>query len=150
MRFKFIILDKEGEDCVVRIPYSNIGNTKFQRLLGHNEEILKYWSKLEDAFYEHGNLSAELKEQVRRTLAFGNDCKYCQAKGKPEQNIEDSRVSLAIAFADLFLKSRDSINQGTFDMLRREFTNAEIAELCSYICFTTGNQMFGALMDLEP
>jgi alkylhydroperoxidase family enzyme len=135
---------------LARISYSNTGETAFQKLLGHNEEIQRQWGKLEETFYQTGSLSPELKEQVRRTLAFGNGCKYCQAKGKPALSHEDSRISLAAAFAELFLKDRMSINQDTFDVLAKEFSEAEIAELCSYICFTTGSQMFGALMDLQP
>lgn len=39
-----------------------------------------HWSKLEDAFYERGNLSAELREQVRRTLLLVTT-EYGQPKG---------------------------------------------------------------------
>lgn len=133
-----------------RIAYSTQGSTPFQQLLGHNEEVTKHWGKLELAFYQNGLLSAELKEQVRRTLAFGNGCEYCQAKGKPALSHEDERTGLAVAFAELFVKDRDSINDRQFDVLREVFTEVEIAELCAYICFTTGSQLFGALMDLKP
>ncbi|AHA09878.1 hypothetical protein Btoyo_4007 [Bacillus toyonensis BCT-7112] len=60
-----------------RISLSNVGDTKFQKLLGHNPDILHSWSTLEDTLYNKGTLSAELKEQVRRTLAYGNECPYC-------------------------------------------------------------------------
>lgn len=135
---------------MARISYSLVGDTPFQQLLGHHEAIRTQWVKLEETFYESGRLSNELKEQVRRTLAFGNGCKYCQAKGRPSPSHEDSRIGLAVAFADLFLNNRESINQGTFDVLSREFSEPEIAELCSFITFTTASQTFGALMDLQP
>lgn len=140
---------KEGM-TLARISYSKSGDTPFQQLLGHNEDIRAQWVELEEAFYRSGRLSQDLKEQVRRTLAFGNGCKYCQAKGKPSISHEDSRISLAVAFADLFLNHRDSINQNTFNVLRSEFSEPEIAELCSFVCFTTASQMFGAVMDLQP
>ncbi|WP_416291808.1 carboxymuconolactone decarboxylase family protein [Paenibacillus illinoisensis] len=133
-----------------RISYSSTGKTPFQQLLGHNEQILKNWNKLEQAFYQDGELDVDLKEQVRRTLAFGNGCKYCQAKGKAVLDQKDSKISLAVGFAELFLYHRSSINQATFDVLRQEFSETEIAELCSFICFTTASQMFGAIMDLQP
>jgi alkylhydroperoxidase family enzyme len=59
-----------------RISFSNVGNTPFKRLLGHNPEILKSWTNLNDAFLTSGKLSPDLKEQVRRALAFGNRCEY--------------------------------------------------------------------------
>ncbi|MCM3204272.1 carboxymuconolactone decarboxylase family protein [Paenibacillus illinoisensis] len=133
-----------------RISYSSTGETPFQLLLGHNVQILKNWNKLEQAFYQDGELDGDLKEQVRRTLAFGNGCKYCQAKGKAALDQKDSKISLAVGFAELFLNHRSSINQATFDVLRQEFSETEIAELCSFICFTTASQMFGAIMDLQP
>ena len=51
-----------------RISLSNVGDTKFQKLLGHCPDILNSWSALENTLYDKGALSAELKEQVRRTL----------------------------------------------------------------------------------
>lgn len=133
-----------------RISYSDKGHTLFQKILGHNEEILLQWGKLEETFYRSGVLSHELKEQVRRTLSFGNGCEYCQAKGRPSESQEDSRISLAVAFADIFIKERGAINDAMFDVLRTEFSETEIAELCSYICFTTGSQLYGAIMNLQP
>ncbi|MEO2205218.1 carboxymuconolactone decarboxylase family protein [Paenibacillus pabuli] len=133
-----------------RISYSSTGDTPFQQLLGHNEQILKNWTKLEQAFYQDGELDGDLKEQVRRTLAFGNGCKYCQAKGKAVLDQKDSKISLVVGFAELFVNHRSSINQATFDVLRQEFSETEIAELCSFVCFTTASQMFGAIMDLQP
>lgn len=66
----FTIKQKEiGGEMMERISLSNVGDTKFQKLLGHNPDILHSWSALEDTMYNKGTLSAELKEQVRRTLA---------------------------------------------------------------------------------
>ncbi|MFS0868801.1 carboxymuconolactone decarboxylase family protein [Paenibacillus xylanilyticus] len=134
---------------MARISYSGIGDTPFQQLLGHNAQIQKNWNKLEQAFYQEGELDGNLKEQVRRTLAFGNGCKYCQAKGKAVMDQNDSKTSLAVGFAELFLHHRSSINQATFDVLSQEFSEKEIAELCSFICFITASQMFGAIMELQ-
>lgn len=135
---------------MARIPFSNNGATPFQRLLGNNPEILKYWNSLGETFASSGRLSPELKEQVRRTLAFGNGCEYCMAKGRPSDVHFDPKESLAVAFADIVLQNHQNIDDSVFNVLREEFDDQEIAELCSYICFTTASQMFGAIMKLEP
>lgn len=135
---------------MARIGFSNLGETPFQRLLGHNPEILINWNALGDTFMSSGKLSPELKEQVRRTLAFGNGCEYCMAKGRPSEIHVDSKESLAVAFATIVLQGHLNIDDSVFEVLRDEFNEQEIAELCSYICFTTASQMFGAIMRLEP
>ena len=135
---------------MARIPFSNMGATPFQRLLGHNPEILNAWNAMGETFESTGRLSPALKEQVRRTLAFGNGCEYCMAKGKPSDVHVDAKESLAVAFATIVLQDHQNIDDTVFQVLREEFDDQEIAELCAYICFTTASQMFGAIMKLEP
>ena len=132
-----------------RINYSNYGETPFQQLLGHNKKITEKWNELGDILSSDGMLSEELKEQVRRVLAFGNKCEYCMAKGKPNKDIKEECTSTAIAFAEIFLHHRMSINDATFDVLRSVFTEQEVSELCAFICFTTASQQFGAMMNLK-
>ncbi|AJY74229.1 carboxymuconolactone decarboxylase family protein [Paenibacillus beijingensis] len=133
---------------MARIAYSAVGETAFQRLMGHHEAVLKGWNGLGEIFETEG-LSAELKEQVRRTLAYGNCCEYCKAKGAPDANPANEKISLAVAFADMVLNNRSSISDQTFAVLSESFTPQEIVELCTYICFTTASQMFGAIMNLQ-
>ncbi|WP_134687206.1 carboxymuconolactone decarboxylase family protein [Brevibacillus migulae] len=135
---------------MARIPFSSMGATPFQKLLGHNPEILKSWNAMGETFESTGRLRPELKEQVRRTLAFGNGCEYCMAKGKPSDVHVDAKESLAVAFATIVLQDHQNIDDTVFQVLREEFDDQEIAELCAYICFTTASQMFGAMMKLEP
>lgn len=135
---------------MARILFSQNGTTPFQRLLGHNPDILRHWNQLGEAFAASGRLDSSLKEQVRRTLAFGNGCEYCMAKGKPADIHPDPKESLAVAFADIVLKDHQNIDDAVFNVLREEFDEQEIAELISFICFTTASQMFGAVMKLEP
>jgi hypothetical protein len=59
-----------------RISLSNAGNTSFEKLLGHNKVILKKWSELEEALFKSGVVDTNLKEEVRRALAFSNQCHY--------------------------------------------------------------------------
>jgi len=133
-----------------RVSYSLLGDTPFQQLLGHQPDVMKNWNALGDVLSSTGNLSEALKEQVRRVLAFGNGCEYCMAKGKPDESSYDEKTSVAVAFADIFLNHPSAINDDTFEVLRQTFTEKEIVELCSFICFTSASQRFGAMMDLKP
>lgn len=65
---------------MTRIKLSEFGNSPFEKLIGHNVEILKKWIKLENVIFQSSSLSEHLLEQVRRTLSFGNQCEYCMVK----------------------------------------------------------------------
>ncbi|MBM7633226.1 carboxymuconolactone decarboxylase family protein [Geomicrobium sediminis] len=132
---------------MARIDESKIGETPFQKLLGHNSEIMERWNQLDKAFE---GLSSKLREQVRRTLAQGNGCDYCKAKGKPDPLEYDEKTSIAVGFAEVFLKQKGGIANSTFDVLKESFSEKEISELCAFIAFTTASQHFGAMMKLEP
>ncbi|MGK4044208.1 carboxymuconolactone decarboxylase family protein [Heyndrickxia oleronia] len=134
---------------MARIGESTFGNTPFQRLLGHNEEVMEGWSYLGDVLEKDGFLSSELKEQVRRTLAQSNGCEYCKAKGKPEPEKFNEKISIAVGFAEVFLKQKESIPDSSFEILQEYFNENEISELCAFIAFTTASQYFGAMMKLE-
>lgn len=132
-----------------RIHFSNNGDTPFQKLLGHNTKVLEAWSYLGDVLEEDGLLSAKLKEQVRRTLAQSNGCEYCKAKGKPEPDTFDEKTSVAVGFAEVFLKHpKCSVPDSAFEILKEYFSEEEISELCAFITFTTAQQYFGAMMKL--
>ena len=134
---------------MARISFSNNGNTLYEKLLGHNSDILESWIQLETTFLTKTSLPAELLEQVRRNLAFDNQCEYCMAKGKPD-SIQDSRISLAVAFAKAFLEDHIGISDEQFKILKDEFSDREISELCSFISFISASQKFGAVMRLYP
>ncbi|PRY05010.1 alkylhydroperoxidase family enzyme [Pontibacter ummariensis] len=133
-----------------RINLSPNGETPFQKLLGYNQDLMQKWAGLEETFFTCTGLSPELLEQVRRTLAFGNQCQYCMAKGKPKTENLNQREELASAFAELFLLDHLSINDGHFEVLREVFSDKEIVELCAFVCFITGAQRLGAVMNLTP
>lgn len=134
---------------MARIVESNLGETPFLRLLGHNREVMEGWSHLGNVLEKNDLLSAELKEQVRRTLAQSNGCEYCKAKGKPEHDKFNERISIAVGFSEVFLQQKGNISDSTFNLLRECFTQEEISELCAFISFTTASQYFGAMMELE-
>jgi len=135
---------------MARITESDFGETPFQRLMGHNQKVMEGWSHLGDVLEKDGFLTSMLKEQVRRTLAQGNGCEYCMAKGKPDAASFDEKTSVAVGFAEVFLKQKSDIAESSFDVLREYFSEEEISELCAFISFTTASQYFGAMMRLEP
>ncbi|CUX22996.1 carboxymuconolactone decarboxylase family protein [Clostridium sp. C105KSO13] len=132
-----------------KISFSQNGSTPFQQLLGHNKNILEKWTSLEDCFYSSSTFSAELKEEVRRTLAFNNGCEYCKAKGTPSDIIMDAQTQLAAHVADLSSKEIH-MSDSEFSALKEVFTESEISELLALICFITACQRFGALLNLMP
>lgn len=134
---------------MARIIESQFGETPFQRLLGHNKDVMEKWSQLGDEFEKDGLLTFKLKEQVRRTLAQGNGCEYCKAKGKPNPVNFEEKTSIAVGFAEVFLKQKSEIAESSFEVLRESFSEEEISELCAFISFTTASQYFGAMMKLK-
>ncbi|MCM3216838.1 carboxymuconolactone decarboxylase family protein [Niallia taxi] len=134
---------------MARINESEFGETPFQKLLGHNTDILNGWNHLGEVLEKDLNLSSNLKEQVRRTLAQNNGCEYCKAKGKPERHLFNEKISIAVGFAEVFLKQKGNISDIQFNMLKEYLSDAEISELTAYITFTTASQYFGAILKLE-
>lgn len=136
---------------MTHITPSHYGDTPFQQLLGHHPSVTDVWSALGDELEKDGHLSASLKEQVRRTLAQQNGCAYCKAKGKPDPDTYDEKTSIAIGFTEVFLAyKKDAIPDFAYDLLREQFNEAEISELFAFLCFTSAQQFFGALMNLQP
>ncbi|AAK79434.1 alkylhydroperoxidase family enzyme [Clostridium acetobutylicum] len=133
---------------MAKITFSNEGNTPFQQLLGHNKDIMEKWTSLEECFFYSSTFTSELKEEVRRTLAFNNGCQYCMAKGKPSKDLTDSKILIATEIADIISKNQ-LVNDEYFNKLRNEFSDSEISELLALICFITASQKFGALTDLQ-
>jgi alkylhydroperoxidase family enzyme len=133
-----------------RIALSNHGSTPFERLLGHSPQILDYWDKLECAFFQSTTFSANFLEQVRRALAFNNQCRYCMAKsGPPDANLEDSRLIEALRFANQFSISHESIDEHEINRLKNFFTEAEIVEFIAFCSFISASQKFGAVLGLK-
>ena len=136
---------------MTRINQSNFGETPFQKLLGHNTKVMEAWTDLGVVLEQDGLLSSDLKEQVRRTMAQSNGCEYCKAKGKPEPNTYDEKTSVAVGFAEVFLKyPKGMVPDFAFKILNECFSENEISELCAFVSFTTAQQYFGALMKLGP
>ena len=134
---------------MTNIEFSKNGNSPFEQLLGHNMGILEQWVKLEDAVIEASSLHPALLEQVRRTLAFGNECEYCMVKGgRPNLTKENVREQLSTGFAELYALDHKSIVAEHFNILREAFSDKEISELCSFISFISASQKLGRIYKL--
>jgi len=131
------------------IEFSSHGNTPFEKLIGHNPEILAKWNDLEGVFFKKTALDPNLLEQVRRTLAFGNGCEYCMVKGgKADFSQSELKISVAVSFAELFCKDHRSILRAHFSMLREFFSDKEISELCTFVSFISASQKLGKIFNL--
>lgn len=132
------------------IPLSSNGKTPFERLLGHVPEVLNKWDALELAFFNSNTFEAGFLEQLRRALAFNNQCHYCMAKaGPPDTNIEDNRLIVAMRFANKFSISHQSIDPHEIEQLQSYFSDEEIVELVAFCSFISASQQFGAVLGLR-
>lgn len=71
------------------------------------------------------------------------------SKGKPSNEITDSKILIATKIADIISKNQ-LIDNEYFNRLKNEFSDNEVSELLALICFITASQKFGALLDLQP
>lgn len=131
------------------IAFSGNGTTPFEKLLGHNPEILTQWNALEETLWTATALDRTMLEQIRRAMAFENGCRYCMAKaGKPDFDASQLKISVAVSFAELFSKDHTSVLPAHFDLLREYFTDTEISGLCAFIAFVNASQKIGKIFNL--
>ena len=136
---------------MTHIPLSKVGSSPFEQLMGHAPYVLEQWSKLEDAFFQSTTFSAEFLEQLRRALAYDNQCFYCMAKaGPPESNPTDKRLAAGLKFANQFAIDHKLIDEADIARLKELFSVAEISELISFCSFISASQRFGAVLGLQP
>ena len=136
---------------MARLPLADVSGDPYYRLLGNRPEILEAWSTLDSTLMgASATLSATLKEEVRRVLSQSVGCRYCASLGTPRPDHQDRREALAVAFTELVLSDHKAIDDATFDVLREEFDDRELLELCAWVCFKYGSNMLGAILRLEP
>ena len=68
--------------------------------------------------------------------------------GNVDKNI-DEKTKIAVAFAQFFTIDHKSINDEHFNLLKNEFSENEISELCSFIAFITSCQKLGKIYNLS-
>ena len=62
------------------INLSHRGDTSFDKLLGHLPSVQEKWNALEDILKNEGQLSVDLKEEIRKILAQNSGCLYCKSR----------------------------------------------------------------------
>lgn len=136
---------------MTRIPLSDVGESRADRMLGNRPEILRAWKELEHALVGEGSLlDSDLKEQVRRTLAQRTGCAYCASLGQPEAEHPDLAEARSVAFAELIAEDHRAVTDGEVAALFEVFGTGQVVELLVFICFEYAGQMLGALMGDEP
>ena len=133
------------------LPLSTLGTTNYELVMGHAPHVLGPWSALEETFFTRSLLPADLLEQVRRTLALGHGCAYCQAKaGPPDRSHASLRTSLAVAYAEAFAADHRAIEASQVQMLREHFSDAELVELVAFVSFMWAGGSFGKVLGIQP
>ena len=125
------------------INLSHRGDTSFDKLLGHLPSVQEKWNALEDILKNEGQLSVDLKEEIRKIL-------YCKSKGKPNKKFTDEKSLVCIGFVDVYVSQKGQVPQSTIQVLTKTLTDIEIVELLAFISFTHCQQEFGAMMNLQP
>jgi AhpD family alkylhydroperoxidase len=132
------------------------------RIMAHAPEIAKQVAALGGSFMEHRTLSRRLMEMVRLRIAFHNQCRSCMSvrySSAIDDGLTESVVCslerpfeapdlteaerAAVRYADLSATDHLSIDESTFDDLRRHFSEAQIVELGMWVAFCVG---FGRLL----
>jgi alkylhydroperoxidase family enzyme len=134
---------------MAHIKYSLKGDSPLQKLLGHNEEVLRNWDQLLASFYECSCFDPALQEEVRRAIAYQVGCAYCMSHGCPSPKIEDAKTKAAVEFARKMAQTHLPISKADIDNLKQYFSDEEIAELCAFIGFGTGYARFGNSLGVD-
>jgi AhpD family alkylhydroperoxidase len=133
------------------------------RLFAHSPDVALAWLDFIGAVNDGSTLSRRLVELVRLRIAFHNQCPHCMAvrfeagvsdgEGisealvcsleKPEEATDlDDRERAALVYADLTATNHFEVDDETFAMLRKHFSEREIVELGVFIAVFVG---FGRL-----
>ncbi len=136
---------------MAHVPDSKTGATPYERVMGHAPHVLTPWTQLEETFFQRSVLPRDLLEQVRRTLALGHGCQYCQAKGGPPDAQHDVlRTSMAVGFAQLFASGHRDIGAKQIEVLRGHFSDQELVELVAFVSFMWAGGTFGSILGIKP
>ena len=123
--------------------------TPFQKLLNFNPTIQRLWGNISEELEKDNYLSAQLKEEVRKTLAQSNGCLYCKAKGKPDPQSYDEKTAVCTGYTEVFLQSKGQTSPSVTNVLNKYLSKEEKDELLTFICFITASQYLGALHQLQ-
>jgi AhpD family alkylhydroperoxidase len=137
------------------------------RMFAHRPELAKGLIQFAGALKVNRALSDRLVELVRLRVAFHNQCRSCMAirykdavadgvtEGlvcsleKPEDAPDLTAAErAAIDFADRFATNHLSIDDATFEELKRHFTEGEIVEIGMTVAFFVGFGRLSTTLDM--
>ncbi|MDN3505789.1 MAG: hypothetical protein P0S96_01000 [Simkaniaceae bacterium] len=134
---------------MAHISYAKNGDNPLTQLLGHNPELMKNWMVLLESHYQSSCLDRALQEEVRRAVAFQIGCAYCKSHGCPTPVIEDVKTKVAVDFARKVVNIQRQILGSDVELLKELFSEKEISELCSFVCYGIGLARFGAVLNVD-
>jgi AhpD family alkylhydroperoxidase len=136
-------------------------------VLANAPDIAKAMMAFGGSIFERTTLPRRLLELVRLRVAFHNQCRSCMAiryqsavadgldegavcsleKPYEAENLT-AREKAAIAYADISSTNHFAIDQGTFDELRRHFSETEIVQLGVFVAYFIGFGRLAAAWDM--
>jgi alkylhydroperoxidase family enzyme len=132
-------------------PTAALATDRYYNLIARRPQILEAWNALDKVFFGPTSVvDNHIKEEARRTLAQGAGCRFCASLGLPKEEHPDAREAVAVAVADLIATDHHQVDESTFEALREVFTDEEIVELLTWICFKLGSNIYGAIMKIDP
>lgn len=135
---------------MARLPEAMSGGTSYFNIMNHRPEIARHWGAMDEFLRFTGTLDPDLKEEVRRVLAQAAGCAFCASLGDPKDHYDDPRTAAAVAFARAVAGDPVDIADDAFAAAAAHFSVPEMVELCAWISFMVGAELFGAMMKLEP
>jgi alkylhydroperoxidase family enzyme len=137
------------------------------QIFAHCPEIAKGIVGLGMALRRSRTLPERLIEIVRLRIAFHNQCRSCMAiryRDAVADGVDEALVcslenpnqahdlteaeKAALAYADKFANDHLSIDEATYDGLRKHFTESQLVELGTWIAFCVGFGRLGATWDM--
>lgn len=134
----------------VRIPPSGLPGNAFEQVMSHRPEAMARWWDLEVELRFHGLIDSDIKEEIRRALGPEVGCRFCNSLAPAKDAYPDARESLAVAYALMLAQDPTGLDDSVFDVLREEFSEAEIVELTMWSLFMIASQAFGAALRIPP
>jgi AhpD family alkylhydroperoxidase len=137
------------------------------RMFAHRPQLAKGMIQFAGALKVHRTLPDRLVELVRLRVAYRNQCRSCMAiryRDAVADGVTESLVCsleapaqasdlseaerCAIDYADRFASDHLSIDDATYNGLRKHFTEPEVVELGMTVAFFVGFGRLGATLDM--
>lgn len=126
-------------------PSGQPGNV-FEQVMSHAPGGMAKWWDLEVELRFNGLIDSDIKEEIRRAMAPQAGCKFCASIAPAKDGYPTQRESLAVAYSLMVASDPQHLDDSIFDVLKEEFSEAEIVELTMWALFIYASQAFGAAL----